>query len=164
MRNKNTIIGLLVIFSAICIFNLFMTRRAFSMEAEVNRATPEQADNIRATEGWRETYEQAQRNAFSLGLDLQGGLFVTMEVGVEDILREYAGNAGRADASFEEAIQKSLVEKVTSQENLVDIFYKQLQAVYTEKGLPIPVNQNSGDKILLSRYFSSQSKGIASNE
>lgn len=166
MRNKNTIIALLVVFSAICVFNLFMTRRAFSMEAEVNGDSTAiaHADEIRAQEGWRETYEQAQRNAFSLGLDLQGGLFVTMEVGVEDILREYAGNSGRADKKFEMAIEMALKEKETSQDNMVDIFYRSLQKVYENEKVPVPVNQTTGDKILLSRYFSSQSKGIASND
>src|SRR5262245_8237123 len=136
MRNKNTIIVLLVIFSAICIFNLFMTYRAFSMEAQLNAATPEQADAMRREEGFKESYEFAQRNAFSLGLDLQGGLFVTMEVGVEDILREYAGASATEDKDFETALDLAIAEKVNSQEPLVDLFYKNLKAVYEKNNRP----------------------------
>ncbi|MFM2377240.1 MAG: hypothetical protein RLZZ165_2337, partial [Bacteroidota bacterium] len=161
MRNKNTIIALLVIFTAICFFNLFMTYRAFSLEAELNAATPERAEAMRREEGFKEAYEFAQRNAFSLGLDLQGGLFVTMEVGVEDILREYAG--GSADADFEKALKRAIEEKVNSQDNLVDLFAKNLEAVYKEAGRPIPLTQGSGTSILLARYFASQARGIDAN-
>ncbi|MEY3444787.1 MAG: hypothetical protein RLZZ519_3068, partial [Bacteroidota bacterium] len=57
MRNKNTIIALLVIFTGICLFNLFMTYRAFSMEAQLNAATPEQAEAMRREEGFKEDYD-----------------------------------------------------------------------------------------------------------
>jgi SecD/SecF fusion protein len=164
MRNKNTIIILLVIFSAICVFNLFMTYRAFSMEAQLNAATPEAAEAMRKEEGFKESYEFAQRNAFSLGLDLQGGLFVTIEVGTEDILRQYAGSAAVEDPDFEAALLLAIEEKVTSQENLVDLFYKNLKAVYQKNNRPLPVNQSNGDDILLARYFSNQSRGIGATD
>ncbi|HEX2899182.1 MAG TPA: protein translocase subunit SecD, partial [Bacteroidia bacterium] len=164
MRNKNTIIALLVIFTGICFFNLFMTYRAFSMESELNALTPEQADAKRREEGFKESYEYAQRNAFSLGLDLQGGLFVTLEVGVEDILREYAGATGTADPDFELALKAAIDEKVKSQEDLVELFHKNLIAVYDKANRPKPVMQGSGESILLARYFASQARGINAND
>ncbi len=164
MRNKNTIIALLVIFTGICLFNLFMTYRAFSMEAQLNAATPEQADAMRREEGFKEDYDYAQRNAFSLGLDLQGGLFVTLEVGVEDILREYAGATGISDPDFEVALKAAIEEKITSQEDLVELFHKNLIAVYDKANRPKPVMQGSGESILLARYFASQARGINAND
>ncbi len=164
MRNKNTIIALLVIFTGICLFNLFMTYRAFSMQAELDAATPEQADAMRREEGFKERYDYAQRNAFSLGLDLQGGLFVTLEVGVEDILREYAGATGTSDPDFETALKAAIDEKVTSQEDLVELFHKNLIAVYDKTNRPKPVMQGSGESILLARYFASQARSINAND
>lgn len=163
MRNKNTIVVLLAIFSAICLFNLFMTYRAFSMESELNGLTQEQADAKRNEESFKASYEFAQRHAFSLGLDLQGGLFVTMEVGVEDILRMYAGTSAQADPDFEKALKLAIDEKVTSQEPLVELFHKNLVKVYNEAKRDLPVNQSTGKSILLARYFANQDKGIAAN-
>ena len=163
MRNKNTIIALLAIFTLICSYNLFMTYRQFSIEGELEEAgkiSAEAEDNLRRDKGLMASYENAQRNAFSLGLDLQGGLFVTMEVGVEDILREYAANA--IDADFDEALKNALAEKTESQENLVDLFYTHLQKVYNDKGRRIPQNANNGAQLLMARYFSSQSREIGS--
>ncbi len=119
---------------------------------------------MRSEEGFKESYEFAQRHAFSLGLDLQGGLFVTIEVGTEDILREYAGAAGAEDKDFEAALKMAIDKKITSQQPLVDLFYESLKEVYKANGRPIPVNQGNGEEILLSRYFSSQSRGISSTD
>lgn len=160
MRNKNTIIALLAIFSLICAFNLFYTWRQFSIEGQLNEASPEAEEELRRDKSLMASYETAQRNAFSLGLDLQGGLFVTMEVGVEDILREYAKSS--VDAQFEEAIQRALQVKVTSDENLVELFSQELTKVYTEKNLPIPKNQGTGESLLMARYFASSKREISS--
>lgn len=157
MRNKTTIVVLLAIFAVICLVNWFFTYRAFSMEAQLSSGTDEQEAALRADKDFMASYQQAQRNAFSLGLDLKGGLFLTMEVGVEDILREYAGTA--ADAPFEEALKAAVEEKKTSQTGLVDLFVAQLKKVYQAKNLTVPKN-GSGGSLLLARYFSSQEHNI----
>lgn len=164
MRNKTTIIILLVIFTAICFFNLFMTYRAFSYESQLNSLDSTAAENLRHDEGFKSSYEFAQRNAFSLGLDLQGGLFVTMEVGTEDILREYAGATGAEDPLFEAAIDSALSDKETSQSGLVDLFYTNLKNLYVANNRPIPVNQATDEQILMARYFASQSRGIGATD
>jgi SecD/SecF fusion protein len=164
MRNKNTIIALLAIFSLICGFNLFMTWRAFSMEAELNAMDPAAADARRKDEDFRGSYEYAQRHAFSLGLDLQGGLFVTLEVGVEDILRQYAGNEGKVDPKFERALRNALNKKQSSQKDMVELFAQCLEEVYDSTQTPVPVNQTTGDKILLAHYFANESRKINSTD
>jgi SecD/SecF fusion protein len=162
MRNKNTIITLLVIFSAICLWNLFHTWRAFSIEGDLNSSeTVEERAVLEADKDLMGSYRYSQRNAFSLGLDLQGGLFVTMEVGVEDILRQFAGSS--IDEEFTTAMDRALEEKKTSQENLVDLFYKRLIEVYKEKNKPVPQKEGSGETLLLSQYFSSRNRDIGSN-
>lgn len=169
MRNKNTIIVLLGIFSAICLFNLFMTYRAFSMEAELNALPTDQADALRHEEGFKDSYEFAQHNAFSLGLDLQGGLFVTMEVGVEDVLRDFAA-IDKSDVEsqkiFDEALKSAVDIKVTSQENLVDIFYKELKTTWKKynPGKETPKNQSTGDDILLGRFFTNPKREILGSD
>lgn len=162
MRNKNTIIALLVIFSAICLWNLFHTWRSFSIQGDLdNTETVEERAVLEADKDLMARYRYSQRNAFSLGLDLQGGLFVTMEVGVEDILREFAGSS--VDADFEAGLERALEEKKTSQENLVDLFFKHIKEVYQEKNKPIPQKEGTTETLLLSGYFSSRNRDIASN-
>lgn len=159
MRNKTTIVVLLAIFSLICLMNLFFTYRSFSMDAQLKNATPEQEAALRNDKAFMASYEQAQRNAFSLGLDLQGGLFLTMEVGVENVLREYAGTS--IDDDFEEAIKRAVKIKETSQSNLVNLFATELAAVYKEKSRTIP-QKATGESLLLARYFGSQARSISS--
>lgn len=162
MRNKNTIVALLVVFSSICLWNLFHTWRAFNISGRLeNTETVEERMVLEADKDLMASYRYSQRNAFSLGLDLQGGLFVTMEVGVEDILREFAGSS--KDAEFNTALERGLEEKKTSQENLVDLFYKHLVEVYKENKKPIPQKEGSSETLLLSGYFSSRQREIGSN-
>jgi SecD/SecF fusion protein len=162
MRNKNTIVALLVVFSGICLWNLFHTWRAFNISGQLESTeTIEERMVLEADKDLMASYRFSQRNAFSLGLDLQGGLFVTMEVGVEDILSEFAGSS--KDAEFNDALARGLEEKKTSQENLVDLFYKHLLEVYTENKKPIPQKEGSSETLLLSGYFSSRARDIGSN-
>lgn len=159
MRNKTTIVVLLAVFSLICLMNLFFTYRSFSMDGQLKNATPEQEAALRNDKAFMASYEQAQRNAFSLGLDLQGGLFLTMEVGVEDVLREYAGTS--IDDDFEEAVKRAVKIKETSQSNLVNLLATELAAVYKEKSRTIP-QKATGESLLLARYFGSQARSISS--
>lgn len=154
MRNKATVTALLVIFTLICGFNLFYTYQAFDYESglgEKDMATLLQDDG----------YKTAKRNAFSLGLDLQGGLFITMEVGVEDILRKYAGSS--IDPTFEEALTSALEVKLTSDNTLTDLFYEELKRVYLEKNNTPQAQKIVADGFLLRNYFTSPDKGIDFN-
>ena len=39
------------------------------------------------------TFKDVKETELNLGLDLQGGMFVTLEVGIERVLRQLAGNS-----------------------------------------------------------------------
>ncbi|MEL6593731.1 MAG: hypothetical protein AAFQ68_26760, partial [Bacteroidota bacterium] len=133
MRNKNTVIALLIVFVGICAYNLFYTYRQFDLNAErseklkafqVASAIP---DSLR-TEGdsldivaheklerdgdFQSSYQTAAERSFTLGLDLQGGMFVTLEIGVEELLKKLAGNSKDADfnAAIECATERSAEE------------------------------------------------------
>jgi SecD/SecF fusion protein len=69
---------------------------------------------------WGDTYKQAKNFEAKLGLDLQGGMNVTLEVGVADLLRALS-NYSR-DKAFNEAIVKAVEQKSTSGKDLVDLF------------------------------------------
>ena len=114
MRNKNTVIFLLIVFVAICAYNLTWTVIQFNAEDKLNNLRSEVAniqakaaegvevtaqdsailrefDALQTDEDFQERYRTATQNSFTLGLDLQGGMFVTLEVGIEALVRQMAG-------------------------------------------------------------------------
>lgn len=149
MRNKSTIIALLLIFTLICGYNLFWTYRQFDLEGERDywRVLKSKYDKTDATavenmdstaiklrqdtlnmiqdyfadSDKSSTYNQAIKNSFTLGLDLQGGMFVTMEVSVKDLLRQMAGSS-RDEPSFVAAIKRADELATTNETPYVDLF------------------------------------------
>ena len=71
---------------------------------------------------WYYTFQQVREKEFGLGLDLKGGMNVTLQISVPDILRALSGN--NPDKKFNEAIAN--VEKnQAAQENFVASFCKE---------------------------------------
>jgi SecD/SecF fusion protein len=74
------------------------------------------------------TYEECKKNAINLGLDLRGGMNVTLEVSVIDIIKNLSNNS--ADAQFNQALnetQKNL--GVNNNDDFLTLFdktYKQI--------------------------------------
>jgi SecD/SecF fusion protein len=67
------------------------------------------------------TYEEVKNSEISLGLDLQGGMHVTIEVSPVDIVRGLSGN--NQDSSFVAALNKAAAKYKTSQEAFSSIFF-----------------------------------------
>jgi preprotein translocase subunit SecD len=80
------------------------------------------------------SYADAKQKRMKLGLDLQGGMRVVLEVNTAKLLEKIAKNP---DDVFKKALKEAEQEAVLSDESVVDIFGRKL----TEKG------------IRLSRYF-----------
>ena len=69
------------------------------------------------------TYEECKKNAINLGLDLRGGMNVTLEVSVIDIVKNLSNNS--ADAQFNQALnetQKNL--GVNNNDDFITLFDK----------------------------------------
>lgn len=69
---------------------------------------------------WGQTYKEAKTWEAKLGLDLQGGMNVTLEVGIADLIRALS-NYSR-DKAFNEALNKAVAQKATSNQDLIDLF------------------------------------------
>lgn len=67
---------------------------------------------------------EARKKRIKLGLDLQGGMRVVLEVNTVELLRKLANNV---DKQFETALSEASKEAATNDENVVDIFTKKLQ-------------------------------------
>ena len=151
MRNKATVTALLIVFTLICVSNLFFTYQAFDYEGGL---TESELAILQQDDG----YKRAKRNAFSLGLDLQGGLFTTIEVKVDDILRLYAGTS--VDETFERSLDSALVRKTTSDATLPELFLQELQVIYLEKNNTDAAQNMVSEGRLLRTYFTSPERNI----
>lgn len=172
MRNKNVVIGLLVIFSFICLYNLFHTFNQFNLEKEVDALAIKNEEYQRikrdstdyaVTDAFRDEYQSfrekmektkeklatARKNSFTLGLDLQGGMFVTMEIEVADLLRQMSSFS---DPAFEQALAEATTKKVGSQDPYVDLFYESLVEI-----------KGGEDKVKLAAYFVNKDQDIDFN-
>ncbi|MBS1731105.1 MAG: protein translocase subunit SecDF [Bacteroidetes bacterium] len=66
------------------------------------------------------TYQNAKEKELLLGLDLQGGMSVTMEVGMDGLLHSLANNT--KDTAFNKALQSAVALKANSNGDLIKLF------------------------------------------
>jgi SecD/SecF fusion protein len=82
------------------------------------------------------TYRECKEREINLGLDLQGGMNVTLEVSVVDLIRAMANNS--TDSTFNAAIEKALEMQKNSQEDFVTLFGKAFESIDPNAKLASP--------------------------
>ncbi len=96
------------------------------------------------------TYKKCKDNEINLGLDLKGGMNVTMEVSLVDLIRAMSNFSN--DATFNKAIENAQLAQTNSSENFVKLFVKEfnkldqnakLAAIFGTKELSDRINFNS---------------------
>ncbi|HYI76088.1 MAG TPA: protein translocase subunit SecDF, partial [Chryseolinea sp.] len=79
------------------------------------------------------TYKEVKDNELSLGLDLQGGMHVTLEVSPIDIVKGLSGNS--QDSSFLKPLLTARKQQLNSQENFSSLFFDAYREVNPGKKL-----------------------------
>jgi preprotein translocase subunit SecD len=121
------LITLLFIFLAL--YFLYPTYKDYQFNKEIA--------NLKTTEDSLAFFEKngtevldAKERKIKLGLDLQGGMYVIMEVDVEKLLQDLAK---RKDEQFNQLLNESVEISKNSDENFIDIFDgKQRKRIVTE--------------------------------
>jgi SecD/SecF fusion protein len=143
MRNKTAITVLTVIITALCLFALSFTFVARNeQEKATEYATGKNGEvNFDKRQAYllaledkpvynvlvhNFTYKEVKENQLGLGLDLQGGMHVTLEVSPVEIINVLAGNS--TDPSFVSAINEAKAAQMHAQENFTTLFYKAWKA------------------------------------
>ncbi|MEM6326121.1 MAG: protein translocase subunit SecD [Bacteroidota bacterium] len=112
-------------FLLLSLYYLFPTVQHTLNEREI-AALPESEQ-----EAFREAnYDDLQKTrerSLNLGLDLQGGMNVTLEIGAPTLIRELA--QGRNDDTFDEALRLAAERSVESRANFVDLFVDAVEEV-----------------------------------
>ena len=73
------------------------------------------------------TYASAKEKELMLGLDLQGGMSVTMEVGLDGLIKSLANYT--KDASFNTALNNAVAKKANSSADLISLFRDEYKKV-----------------------------------
>ena len=73
------------------------------------------------------TYASAKESELMLGLDLQGGMSVTMEVGLDGLIKSLANYT--KDASFNTALNNAVAKKANSSADLISLFRDEYKTV-----------------------------------
>jgi SecD/SecF fusion protein len=137
MRNKSLIIALTVVVALLCLYNLSFTfvargiqqdaiAQATSADGKVDFSKKQAyLDSVWKQPvynlfGYEYTYQDVKENELSLGLDLQGGMHVTLEVSPADIIRAMSGNS--KDPQFQQALKRAQEAQKTSQESFTQLF------------------------------------------
>jgi SecD/SecF fusion protein len=108
----------------------YPTASADDMEALVKTKTQRILDSTRDKEIYPivgTTYQKCKENELNLGLDLQGGINVTMDVSLEGLLKTLSNNP--KDPALLKAIQTADAQKVGSDVDYITLF----RAAYTQQ-------------------------------
>ena len=120
MKDNGFKIGSIVAFLAITIYYLWPTV-VNTLEQNYIEDLPE-AERAQYVEENTQRLQELRQNSLSLGLDLQGGMHVTLEVGTAQFLKELAGD--NIDTTLTNVIDEA---KSLAQENNTDFINEMVQ-------------------------------------
>lgn len=168
MTNKSFTIALSIILIALCAYFLSFTYVSRGVEQDAAAFATDNKGNVDFAKKqtyldsiWNEpvynllgleySYKEVKDIELNLGLDLQGGMHVTMEVSPVELVRVMSGNS--TDKGFNEALKMAQEKQKSSQKKFLDLFYESFK-------------QTSPNTSLASIFSSSRSKinGSATDE
>ena len=80
--------------------------------------------------GIKYTYKEIKETELGLGLDLQGGMHVTLEVSPVDIIKGLSGNS--ENPAFIQALKMAEEKQKQSQDPFSDLFYQSFKEINPE--------------------------------
>lgn len=161
MKSKGAVKFFAIALTVVCIFQLSFTWKTYLVEKEAKEFANGDPQKERAyldsiarepvfNLGFKKyTYMECKERELNLGLDLQGGMNVTLEVSLGDLLRSLSNN--NPDPVFNKAIALANEKIKTTPKDYVTLFgeaYKELDP--NAKFAAIFANQNNKDRIKVS--------------
>jgi preprotein translocase subunit SecD len=141
-QNNGFKIGTIVLFLGLTLYYLFPTIQWNLEQRHMNSMT--EAEQAQYQSENREKLQNYRENALSLGLDLQGGMYVTLEVGTAQLVSELAGDY--SDEYLEEIIDVARSRAFENRTDFIDEFVAEFETRDSEA--------------MLSRYFRSDAAEI----
>lgn len=133
MQNKGAILTFAILLAAVCLYQLSFTFKARQVEntaAEYAQGDPLKEatylDSIAGEEVFnflglkKFTFKEVKEQELNLGLDLRGGMNVTLEISVDELIRALSNYNN--DSTFNAALSQARVMQRGSQEDFVTLF------------------------------------------
>jgi len=140
MQNKGAIRMFAILLALICVYQLMFTFKASQVEKAaktfskgdkhkeqvyLDSMSSEVVYNLLGIRKY--TFKEVKALELGLGLDLQGGMNVTLEVSVIDLVRSLSNFS--KDPTFVEALKMAKEKQLTSQEDFVTLFGKSFEEI-----------------------------------
>lgn len=149
MQNKGAITLLAIALALVSLYQLsftWKTNRVEKAAKEFAQGNPDREkaylDSIANQEVYnvlgiaQYTYKECKELELNLGLDLRGGMNVTMEVDVADVVRSLANNT--PDPAFNQAIQEAIKMRNSSPKDFVTLFGEAFETIAPNAQLASP--------------------------
>jgi len=150
MRNKGVVVVLTIVITALCLYYLSFTVVSRKVQQDaIDQATDSQGIVNLAKKrdyldslwnkpvynllGAEYTYKEVTDNELSLGLDLQGGMHVVVEVSPADIVMGLSSS--KQDAGLVEALRQARIAQRSSQEAFSELFRQSYTEANPDKSL-----------------------------
>ena len=141
MQGNGFKIGLLAFFFALSAWYLYPTVRNYFIQQRISGL--EEQERVEYERENLQTIRNVKEDALKLGLDLQGGMHVTMEVRTDALIRELATDV---DQTFEEVLAAARVTSDETGNSIIDAFVMEFE--------------RRDPDARLSRYFRDSDAGI----
>ena len=137
MQGNGFKVGAVIFFLILTAWYLFPSVQGLYYNNRLSAMTAEEEAAFRSDN--YSSLSRVNEKALSLGLDLQGGIHVTLEVGLSELLRELADT--RRDAAFDSILAAADAQALAGGGSLIDAFVNEFE--------------NRNPEASLSRYFRS---------
>ncbi len=140
MQNKGAILSFAILLAAVCLYQLSFTWKARQVEhAAVVYAQGDSEKEFRYLDSMNDkvvynflglkkfTYNDVKGLEMNLGLDLKGGMNVTLEVQVSDLIRALSNYS--TDSTFNAALARAQAEQKNSQKDFVTLFGEAFESI-----------------------------------
>ncbi len=163
MQSKGAVKLFAILLSLVCLYQLSFTfvtkhvennaREYANGDAIKEKAYIDSMNSQKVYPLFGFTYKKCKENEINLGLDLKGGMNVTMEVSLVDLIRSMANNS--KDGTFNKAIANAQAAQSNSQKDFVTLFVEEFQkldpnarlaAIFATKELQDKVTFNSSNE------------------
>ena len=142
MRNKGVVVVLTIIITMLCLYYLSFTVVSSGIQRDAVKVATDKNGSIDLDKKqayldslWNQpvynlfgatyTYKEVKENELSLGLDLQGGMHVVLEISPAEIIRGLSGN--NQDPAFIASMKAAREKQKSSTKDFADLFYESFQ-------------------------------------
>ncbi len=168
MQSKGAIRFIAIAFAIVCLYQLSFTWKTHQIENRAkdfakgdSSAEHRYLDSMKSEAVYnmfiqKYTYSECKEREINLGLDLKGGMNVTLEVSIPEIIRALSNNS--PDPTFNKALSNALDKEKSSQKDFVTIFgeefqkldaHARLSAIFSNAALQDKVSLNSTNEEVL---------------